>query len=142
MKVLVDTREKNPWRFENSELTTLKTGDYTLKGYESKFVIERKGCLEEFASNIIQPRFFKELQRLEDFTHPFLILEFNMSDIMDFPASTAIPKHLWPSLKITPQFILRTFLEIQTSFKVRPILAGVYGKDTALSLFKRILCAN
>jgi len=48
VKVLVDTREQCPWKFtENSwcsgsEITTLKTGDYTLEGFEDKLCVEKK----------------------------------------------------------------------------------------------------
>ena len=51
-----DTREKDGWDFAQSgycagtEPQTIKTGDYTLHGYENHLCIERKGNVSELAS--------------------------------------------------------------------------------------------
>jgi len=54
LHILVDRREKMPWSWEKQRATkshiltfkkvTIRTGDYTLRGQEKKFCIERKGC--------------------------------------------------------------------------------------------------
>jgi len=143
-KVIKDTREQLGWEFnpspscEGMTIATLKTGDYSLEGFEDKFVIERKGDLSEFSMNITQKRFHSELERLESFELPFVILEFTMEDIYKFPQSTQIPPSKYKFIKITPQFIVKALLDIEVQFKTKIILAGKFGREVASSLFKRV----
>src|SRR5215210_7578524 len=71
--VLRDTREQQGWIFEQGKLCNgtiskaLKTGDYTLVGFESILCVERKKNVAEFAKNIIEKRFENELTRMEAF---------------------------------------------------------------------------
>ena len=48
LKVLIDTREQEPWQFPGmrSVRRPLKFGDYTLAGLEHKAVIERKSAAD------------------------------------------------------------------------------------------------
>lgn len=150
--VIRDTREQenNGWVFDETKncegmlVQTLPTGDYTLKEYESTLIIERKGGVAEFARNIIQGRFEAELVRMESFAFPFMVLEFNMKEILEFPNGSGIPREKWPSLKITPFFMLKRLIEFELNYKTKIILAGSYGKETAASIFKRVieLCPN
>jgi hypothetical protein len=142
--VLRDTREQQGWEFPakapclGTELATLKTGDYTLKGYEGVFVVERKFSTGEIAQNIVQDRFERELQRLEEFRFPFLVCEFTLADIISFPANSGIPKFKWRSLRITPQFLMKRLNEFQLRYKTRLTFAGIHGREFVSSLFKRI----
>lgn len=144
--VIRDTREKenHGWQFNKSkycrgtENSTMATGDYTLVGFEDKFVIERKGSISEWAGNVFQDRFEKELQRLEDIPYSFILLEFNMSDIVNYPMGSGIPKSKWRYLRVTGTSLLRRTLEFMVQYNTKIILCGNKGKDTALSLFKRI----
>ena len=57
--IIQDTREQTPWIFDYEktiaqEIGTLKTGDYTLKGFEDKLCIERKGCIEELIKIMVE----------------------------------------------------------------------------------------
>lgn len=142
--VLVDSREQIPWKFNKSEycagseITKLETGDYSLKGMEAYFVIERKGTIAEWSQNILEKRFLNELDRLENFPFAFLLLEFDMKDVMNFPYTSSIPHYKWAGLKIKPDFILRKTLELQMKYKTKFIFVGKFGQPVALSLFKRI----
>lgn len=144
-KVIRDTREQLGWDFpvssccEGTVEQRLPTGDYTLAGYEQAFVVERKGTTGEFSQNLIQDRFNKEMLRLEKFTYPFIVCEFDMCDIQNFPEGSGIPKHLWRKLRVTPQFFLKRFWELQVLYRTKIILAGRFGGQVAASsLFKRI----
>jgi hypothetical protein len=140
--VLRDTREQQGWTFaaskscEGTQEVKLPTGDYSLLGYND-FVIERKGTTGEFAKNIVENRFEEELKRMEKIAFPFMVLEFTMAEIINFPKGSGIPINLWPSLRINPFFLLKRFIEFQMQYKTKIILAGKYGKDIASSLFKR-----
>lgn len=100
--ILQDDREKTPLLFPSNmvmlddahvpcdrrsctvSLTVVKkrlpTGDYALKDFESRVLIERKKHLPELFSNLLTPtgreRFVKACDRLRsECTHPILILE-------------------------------------------------------------------
>jgi len=144
-EVIRDTREQEGWVFPASDpclgtvVGTLKTGDYTLKGYEDVFVIERKGSTGEFAANIVQSRFERELERLKGFRYAFVVLEFTISDIVSFPYNSGIPKDKWRSLRISPQFLMKRINDFQVQYpNVHFVFAGSHGREFASSLFKRI----
>lgn len=144
--VLRDTREQRGWIFPQSgrcqgtEVVTLRTGDYGLKGYEDLFVIERKGGTAEFATNIFEKRFTRELDRLDEFKHAYLFLEFEFDDICIFPVNSGIPTARWNKLKVTPQLFMAKLHEIQIAHpSLRVCLVGRRGREVASSLFKRIV---
>jgi ERCC4-type nuclease len=89
--VLKDTREQQGWTFEQGKFCNgtipraLKTGDYTLLGYENVLCVERKKNVAEFAGNIVEKRFERELERMESFLYSFIICEFTLADIMAWP---------------------------------------------------------
>ena len=144
-RVIKDTREQLGWDFAPSSrclgtsLGTLKTGDYTLEGFEDSFVIERKRNMGEFSANLTQKRWLKELDRLDEFAHAYLFLEFTWDDILEFPRGSGIPPFKWKYLKVRADFLAKTFLELQLAHPtLRVHFVGGRGKDVATSLFKRI----
>lgn len=146
--VLQDTREKErfgKWHFPVSDscngtvTETMKTGDYTLKGFEDTFCLERKGKLSEFATNINEKRFDRELERLDSFKYPFLLLEFSMEDVMKWPYGAGVPLDKIPQIRTTKYFIVLKMNEIMVKHKTKIILAGSHGQNIAYSLFKRII---
>jgi ERCC4-type nuclease len=140
--IIRDSREHEGegWLFEETAccmgtcIRSLKTGDYTIKGYEDQFVIERKKSISEFAGNVFQNRFEQELKRMEKFKFPFIILEFNMDDLIKWP-----PFYLRNKVRSNGQVILKRLLEFQLQYKTKIIFAGTHGKEIATSLFKRII---
>lgn len=143
--VIKDTREQKGWFFTDptlscSSLTNAKldTGDYTIKGYEQKIIVERKGSVSEVANNLSEDRFFRELDRLESFAHPFIIMEFTLDEFMRFPHG-AMPANKARFCKITPQFLLMKLNEIQFNYKTKLLFCGRSGEKMAASLFKRAI---
>ena len=141
-----ETREKDNhgWYFPNQKKfqvvdTKLDTGDYTIAGFEKDFIIERKGSLSEFASNVNQARFHNELERLETFRWPFIILEFTMEDLWNWPLNCGIPKEKIKEINTTNKFLLLRLNEFCLRYKTKIILAGKQGEEEALSLMKRVL---
>jgi len=147
--VLRDTREKDGkgWKFNASQFCSgtlesgLKTGDYTLLGYEDVICLERKGSIIEWANNMMQERFFRELERMEKIRYPFILLEFSLKDIVDYPYCEGVPFSVRKKIKVSGAFLLRKLCEIQLKYKVKIILCGdkESAKSIALSLFKRIV---
>ncbi len=155
-----DTSEKknNGWIFEPSETCkgtvekNLFTADYSIEGYyeqllrgEKIFVIERKGSVAEFVSNISQKEkwddFKQELERLEEFKYPFVICEWPFSCLSTYPVGSTIPRKIWPKLRVTPQWILKRCEEIFIEFKTKFIFTdnSTLGKEIASGLFKRVI---
>jgi hypothetical protein len=149
--ILRDTREKTKkgWIWEPSKLYNgtieqgLPTGDYTVQGFEHLFVVERKGSISEWAGNVVQARFTKELERLSELPYAWILLEFNMSDVIQYPVGSGIPKSMWRRLKFNGTFILKRMTEMAIKYKVPIWLCGNKGKEVASNIFKRMIeCQN
>ena len=144
--VIRDTREREGYHFSKFDkcqgmvVRKLDTGDYTLLGLEDKICIERKGCVEEVAINFGKKKkqFLAEIERMKEFPHKFILLEFSLEDLMKFPEDTRIPNK--NSVKITGKYILRTLMEFQVNDNVHVVFCE--NKHNAFlyanSLFKRI----
>lgn len=146
--VIRDTREKegHGWMFAKEDrccgtlIQKLDTGDYSLVGFENRVVIERKGSVSEWATNIFDDRFTRELDRLLSFPYPFIICEFDVAAIYAFPAQSGIPKTRWRYMKLRgPQIIKRT-VELQMQYPtINVVFAGKRGKDYASCVMKRFM---
>jgi len=114
-KVIRDTREQNGWTFmagkacEGTISGTLKTGDYSIEGYQDILTLERKGSIAELATNLVEDRFERELERMESFKYAFMILEFSMDDLIKYPKGSGIPSYQMKSVKLNPFFYLNAW---------------------------------
>jgi ERCC4-type nuclease len=140
--IIVDTREQQPWTFEKMEQTVAKldTGDYSLKGLEELFSIERKGNVSEFANNITEKRFKDVIERLSQFKYPFLLFEFNLEDVLQYPVGSNVPKRMWSKLRISPKFILKHINELQILHNVKIVFCGnaANAEKEALAIMRKI----
>lgn len=145
--VLKDSREKakKGWVFRSdascsgTAVQKLDTGDYTLAGYEEILCIERKGSVSEFARNIVEKRFERELERMDLLPYSYILLEFTEEDINIFPKGSGIPRRLQRYVKIRPKFILHRIKEIMEQHKVHIILCGSHGKQIAQEIFDLVI---
>ncbi len=135
-QIIVDTREQQPWEFNNMEKTVAKldTGDYSLKGLEETFCIERKGSVSEFANNITEKRFKDVIDRLSNVQHSFLLFEFNLEDVLQYPVGSTVPKRMWSKLRISPKFILKHINELQLLHNVKVLFCGDAEKAEKIAL--------
>lgn len=78
MIVLIDDREKRPWKFPGveTEEAHLETGDYTVKNWEHRFAVERKS-LDDLATSIgaNRNRFEAEIKRAQEFNNFAVVIE-------------------------------------------------------------------
>lgn len=144
--VIRDQQEKNNyWDFpfssvcDGTVVQSLKTGDYTLKGFENILTIERKFSTGEIAKNLTEKRFERELERLEKFPHPFLICEFEFNDLLTFPTRSGIPPKFWPKLRVTNNFLVKRITEIDLNYRTKIIFAGNKGQERAEIIFKYVI---
>lgn len=140
--IIVDTREQTPWEFEHYATAhqKLDTGDYSIQGLENIFVIERKKSVSEIANNITESRFKDVLERLEQFQHKFILLEFTLSNVLDYPVGSTVPKRMWSSIKITSKYILKYLTEINVKYGIHTIYCGNRdnAEEMAISIMKRM----
>ena len=147
LQIIVDTREQNPWDFAwaapNVEVTHTKlhTGDYSLVGHEDRFCIERKSACSEFASNISQDRFKREIERLKNIEFRYLIIECSYDELLQFPDMSNLPKRVKSKIRAKGPFLLMCTSALQVNHKIPVLLCGDYdnAQRVALSLMKRYL---
>ena len=83
-RILVDSREQQPWRLPRSKIVKLRYGDVTLEGKEDLICIERKGSVHDFYKSIgkNRARFLRMMWNMtEDVKYCYLILEFSLADL-------------------------------------------------------------
>ena len=81
--IIVDSREQTPLVFSlfASEVGTLQTGDYSLKGLEDSITIERKSIADLIGSLTSgRERFQREIQRMQAYRSRTLLIVGNGSD--------------------------------------------------------------
>ena len=146
MKIIVDTREKHPWTFESCTgieiaYNKLDTGDYALEGYLDKCCIERKETVSELAGNITKQRFWNEMNRMKVFKWKFLVLEFGLQHIIDFPDNLSLKPSIRKKIQIRGPFIIRELTRIQTEYDIHVLYCHhrIYAEKQVISIFKRVL---
>lgn len=145
-KIVRDTREQKGWNFEDcsacSEVVDQKldTGDYAIQGLENTLSIERKASVAELAACISKTRFKNELLRMEKIPHRYLVLEFSLQDIRDFPHNSSIPKHRWNQLRISSKFIIKRLAEIAVTNNIHVVFCDnkQAARDFSISIMKEI----
>lgn len=140
--IIVDTREQQPWSFDNYTKAhkKLDTGDYSIEGLENILTIERKKSSSEFATNIVESRFKDVIMRLSQFKYSFLLLEFDLEDLLIYPIGSTVPKKMWGQVKITPAFLVKNILELQLNHNIKIIFCGnpTNAEKMAEFIFKKI----
>ncbi len=157
--VIRDTREQagKGWQFPLSErcagtlVKKLDEGDYSILGLEKLFIIERKGSVSEFCGNLTQDRFMapfdtskpmdkqSEMVRLETIQWPFILLEFEVDDLIKYPNIPELPPRSRNTIKFKGSAALKKVIELEMYYRTRIIFCGNRGKDVASSIFKRII---
>jgi hypothetical protein len=137
--IIIDTREQQPWTFDNYATAhkKLDTGDYSIEGLETILGIERKKSVSEFANNIIESRFKDVVFRMSQLKYSFLLLEFDLEDILIYPVGSTVPKKMWDKIKISPAFILKHILELQLNHNIKVLFCG--DSDSASKMAEHIL---
>jgi ERCC4-type nuclease len=107
MTIVIDTREQRPFTFENISprpeivISTLKTGDYSLLGYEDDICIERKSLPDLFGScGTGRKRFESEIVRMAQFKYAAIVAECDLHSILRCPPrrSWLLPKTILTSI--------------------------------------------
>ena len=140
--IIVDSREQQPWDFKHYATAKhkLDTGDYSIEGMEHIVAIERKKSVNEFANNITEKRFKDWTSRLSNVEFSYVLLEFNLSDVLRYPIGSSIPKKVWNKIKISPNYIIKNLLELNLKYNIEVIFCdnAINAEHMAEQIFKRI----
>lgn len=144
--VVVDTREKKPWELASArvlgkEYKALKTGDYTVAGLEDKLCIDRKMSVNELATNVMQARFKRELERMKEFPHAFLVLEADFQEVLDYPNSSDLPAKVRKKIRMNGGYLIRCLSRMQIKYGFNVIFAGnrANAERIAVNLMEDVL---
>ena len=146
--VIKDTREQEGYHFSKYDKCEgmierkLDTGYYSIEGLEEKICVERKASPEELATNLGQKKnaFMNEIERMKAFRHKFILLEFSLQDLVEFPEGSRIPESQKAKVKISGKYMLKMLMEFQLKHNIHVVFCGnKYNAFLTLtSLFKRI----
>jgi hypothetical protein len=140
--IIIDTREQIAWEFgfHNTAKKKLDTGDYSIEGFENILAIERKKSVSEIATNLSESRFKDVLQRLSQIKHAYMVFEFSIDEVYNFPVGSDIPKKMWDKLKISGNYIIKRLIEIQLEYNIQIIFCddASNAERFSVSLMKRI----
>jgi ERCC4-type nuclease len=150
MIILQDIKEKIPWDFtlysdvSAQKVKYMKTGDYTVEGHEKSICIERKRTTGEISLNLGSKykQFKDEFDRMQAFEHRFVICEFPLWLIMDFPKNSGIPKFKWKYLRVNGKFLYNRFMELSNEYNV-PVCftnSSLEAQDLAIALIRDRVC--
>ncbi len=127
MEIIIDTREKKPWNFENHHqiFKKLETGDYSVEGLEDQIAIERKS-LNDYIRSILQDkiRFTKVLNKLSGIKHSCIIVEEPY-------------QHVWDRnyySKVNPQYINSRTKTIKNTFSIPVFFSKNRGRAKEIAL--------
>ena len=140
--IIIDTREQQPWSFDNYAVANhkLDAGDYSIQGLENILAIERKKSVNEIANNITESRFEDAIIRLSNHKYAFILLEFEIENILHYPIGSNLPKRLWDKVKIKPAFLMKHVLDWQLLYGIKVIFCGSASNAEKIAeyIFKKI----
>lgn len=163
MQIIVDTREQNNW-FDSHNFSLLSKkldeGDYSVKELcdieeetgRKILRIERKASTAEIAINLgkERKRFLKEMERLAEYDHKYLIMEFPIYILLKFPEESGIPKNRWyrknkygnmvKAIKMTGNYMISLLEKIEKDFDIEVIYSNSRSEaeESALQIMKDV----
>lgn len=143
--VIIDSREQKNWDFSfyglDSRVGKLDTADYSLEGFEDVLCIERKASTSEIALNLGKKKkqFDAEIARMATYKYKFIICEFSVANLMEFPNNAGIPRGQLSKVRINPAYMLKCLNGYQSQ-GVEVIFAGSRDNaiQTALEIFEEV----
>jgi ERCC4-type nuclease len=97
--IIIDTREQLPYQFRDirierckafvwKKIGTLKTGDYSIAGYENRVCVERKSLADLYGTlGSGRERFEREFERMQELDASLIVIEASWKEIA-YPEET------------------------------------------------------
>ena len=138
IEILIDTREQRPYLFNTitplppiTHIVTLKTGDYSLKGFKDKIAIERKSLTDAFGTfGRGRSRFVRELLRMTEYDFAAVIIEADWTNIIRNPPARS---------KLNPKTIHASVVAWQIRYGIHfwCVPNRAFGEKTTYRLLER-----
>jgi hypothetical protein len=61
---------------------------------------------------------------MSKFKYAFLLLEFDLAQVLSYPIGSTLPRRLWDKVKISPAFIVKHILELQLNHNIKVLFCG------------------
>lgn len=138
--ILTDTREQLPYRFVHPDIISkvigLKTGDYSLGGFQISGVTVERKTLDDLIGSLTQgrDRFHRECQRLQEFESACVVVEADWSDIENHNYKS----QAHPSSVIGSIIAIEIDWKIPFKFKSNRELAQEYTFKYLVRFFKKM----
>ena len=114
-RIVIDKREKQPYPFEGAAVIFLKTGDYSIAGYEDRVCVERKRVAEMFAcAGRNRARFERELVRMSKMDYAAIVIEGDMRNLLERDDYS----------KVSPKAVINSVISWSVQHNVNVWLAG------------------
>ena len=147
MVIIQDTREKHPFNFVfygyETSVATLKTGDYTLEGYEDIVCIERKKTPSELANNLgrHQRRFDNEMERMSEFDCKYIVCEFPEEALLQFPKNSGMPKRVMKYVRMNGKYMRKCLYSYEEEYGIETIFCQdrAEAEDKIISIFLEVV---
>lgn len=145
LTIIQDTKEKIPWDFSIHKDVkqikhAMKTGDYTVRGMEHLLCIERKRSTAEIAMNLGQKikQFTAECDRMQGFAYRYIICEFPLFNILEFPKGSTIPRSRWRYMRINGKFLHKTLMGLSETYNIPVVFtnSSIEAQELALSIMR------
>jgi ERCC4-type nuclease len=138
--IVVDTREKQPWYWEDDDAfeevvyKKLDGGDYSIEGMEDIIVIERKATVDELFTNFTKDkkRIIAEFDRLQDHRFKIIVVEETCDDIMNPNAYYVNKKKInKQSPKMPIAVVTSTLTKLMLEYDAHVIFGGMRAQAMA-----------
>lgn len=145
MKILIDSREQQPFSFSFSDCELVRGkldyGDYTSELLKDRLRIERKASTGELYLNLVgkkeNARFHRELEELAKFEFSYIIVECPESDLHTFPENSGIPRKRWKFLRAGDKYLRKMIHEIEDKYNI-PFIFCDNKSEAELLIFNLI----
>jgi len=129
--IVIDTRESLPYEFPAPVKTVTKkldAGDYSLEGFESFIIIERKTLADAYGTiGQGRERFVKELEKFKNYEYAAIVIESDLKNFLQPP----------PYSKLNPKSAINSLLMWSIRYKTYVFFA--HNRDYGMTLTLRLL---
>lgn len=125
--VIRDSRERvGYWNFsflpscQKQIVKKLQHGDYCIAGLEKQLYLERKRSVTEFVANLGSrwATFERALNRMQNHKYKYILLEFTINDILNFPRGCGLSEEKIARIKMNAKYILSRIEFIKNKYGI------------------------
>jgi ERCC4-type nuclease len=128
LTIITDSREKNPYKFKDSIVRKLDTGDYSIQGFEYQVCVERKTKADAYGTiGNGRSRFIRELQRMSELEYSAIVIESSLSSFLEPP----------PFSQMNPKSAIMSLITWSIRYGVHVYFAD--NRELGMKLTKSIL---